>query len=149
MDARFGLVVKVLASNQLHNIWLQLQFMEQFLLSSARTEDPSEANLFYMPLLRSHYGGTSDLLFYLPLGWPRKCCHPYAIRGDVCMHAGNEVTGDPGPIVNHVVDYIRQNWPYWNRTGGRDHFFVRKHSHTVWLLFRRLKKSYHLYANMP
>lgn len=36
-----------------------LQFLEQFLTSSVRTDDPSKANLFYVPALVFDYTGRS------------------------------------------------------------------------------------------
>ena len=39
------------------SLLLLLQFMEQFLLSAVRTEDPSEANLFYIPSFTYSYSG--------------------------------------------------------------------------------------------
>lgn len=38
-----------------------LQFMEQFLTSAVRTEDPSEANLFFVPAFTFHYSGACFL----------------------------------------------------------------------------------------
>ncbi|PSC67269.1 exostosin-like glycosyltransferase [Micractinium conductrix] len=34
-----------------------VKFMEQFLTSAVRTEDPSEANLFFVPAFTFHYSG--------------------------------------------------------------------------------------------
>ncbi|KXZ42907.1 hypothetical protein GPECTOR_112g277 [Gonium pectorale] len=66
-------------------------FMQYFLNDTVvRTENPYEANLFYVPLL---------LYFYV----------------------GN--VKDPVPHATRVLDYIRTNWPFYNRTGGRDHFY--------------------------
>ncbi|PSC74977.1 exostosin-like glycosyltransferase [Micractinium conductrix] len=65
------------------------KFMEQFLLSSVRTEDPSEANLFYIPSFTYSYStnvGTAEEHIHL------------------------------------LLDHIKHTYPYWNRTGGRDHF---------------------------
>lgn len=46
-------------------IYLAYQkFQDQFLLSPVRTEDPSEANLFWIPLNLYSYSG----------GVPRHCC---------------------------------------------------------------------------
>ncbi|PSC75169.1 exostosin-like glycosyltransferase [Micractinium conductrix] len=66
------------------------QFLEQFLLSSVRTEDPAEANLFYIPSM-------------------------------TFSHSSNVGTGEEH--MRLVIDHIRHEYPYWNRTGGRDHFF--------------------------
>ncbi|GIL47983.1 hypothetical protein Vafri_4706 [Volvox africanus] len=66
-------------------------FMMYFLEDKAvRTENPYEANLFYVPML---------LYFYI----------------------GN--VRDPVPQATLVLDYVRKNWPFYNRTGGRDHFY--------------------------
>eukprot|EP00798_Chlamydomonas_sp_ICE-L_P006554 gene6554-3207_t len=58
-----------------------------------RTRDPHEANLFLIPAFNSHYGGI--------VAWS---------------------SGAPGHML-HVIQYIKQTWPYWNRTQGRDHFY--------------------------
>ena len=43
------------------------------------------------------------------------------------MHAGN---GDGGAEHHHMVlDHIKTHWPYWNRTQGKDHFFVSPAGH--------------------
>ena len=47
---------------------LLLQFLEQFLLSPVRTEDPSEANLFYGPAFTDFYSGACVCLRVLE-GW--------------------------------------------------------------------------------
>ncbi|GFR40869.1 hypothetical protein Agub_g1520 [Astrephomene gubernaculifera] len=66
-------------------------FMKYFLQDNVvRTENPYEANLFYVPML---------LYFYV----------------------GN--VRDPVPQAAWALRYVRENWPFYNRTGGRDHFF--------------------------
>jgi len=54
-----------------------------------RTEDPWQANLFYIPAFTYSY--SSNL-------------------------------GDPTPHLVHVLNYVRDNYPYYNRSNGRDHF---------------------------
>ncbi|KAL4451657.1 hypothetical protein ABPG75_007319 [Micractinium tetrahymenae] len=69
----------------------QHSFMDPFLDSTARTEDPSEANLFFLP------------------------GHVYSYA-DEC---------NVGPLNGHMLlllDHIKMNYPYWNRSRGRDHF---------------------------
>ncbi|KAG2494879.1 hypothetical protein HYH03_007118 [Edaphochlamys debaryana] len=66
-------------------------FMMHFLRDNAtRTENPYEANLFYVPML---------LYFYI----------------------GN--VRDPAPQAKWVIKHIQENYPFWNRSGGRDHFY--------------------------
>jgi len=66
-------------------------FIKSFLKDWAvRTENPHEANLFFVPAL---------LYFYV----------------------GN--VRDPIPHLTRVIQHISWNFPFWNRTGGRDHFF--------------------------
>jgi len=57
---------------------------------SVRTENPWEANLFYVPALTFAY--SSNL-------------------GDVTEH------------LHRVMTWVREAHPFFNRTGGRDHFF--------------------------
>jgi len=74
-----------------------MMFMKQFINDwSIRTENPHEAQLFYIPV---------SMFFYI----------------------GN--LGDPTWKFRQVVDFIQQEYPYWNITGGRDHF--------MWLLSDR------------
>ncbi|KAL4519102.1 hypothetical protein Ndes2526A_g00206 [Nannochloris sp. 'desiccata'] len=63
-------------------------FLDSLIKSNVRTEDPSEAHLFFLPALT--YAYTSNL-------------------------------GNPNLHVTRVVDYVREEFPYWNRTDGRDH----------------------------
>lgn len=65
------------------------KFMAKLLVSAVRTEDPSEANLFYIPSFTYSYSSNTG--------------------------AGLE-------HVELLLDHIKTTWPYWNRTGGRDHF---------------------------
>jgi hypothetical protein len=65
-----------------------LQFLSSLLKKGVRTEDPSEAHLFFLPALT--YAYTSNL-------------------------------GDPDGHVTRVINYVRENFPYWNRNNGRDH----------------------------
>lgn len=65
------------------------KFMARLLVSSVRTEDPSEADLFYIPSFTFSYSGKTA--------------------------SGIEHT-------ELLLDHIKTAWPYWNRTGGKDHF---------------------------
>ncbi|EFN54895.1 hypothetical protein CHLNCDRAFT_135016 [Chlorella variabilis] len=81
------------------------QFLEQFLLSPVRTEDPSEANLFYIPMLLYGYSGTP--------GGPSRAPQVDSLCNMM-----------PGQAhIDLVLDQIAHKWPYWNRTRGRDHFY--------------------------
>ncbi|KAL4449411.1 hypothetical protein ABPG77_007055 [Micractinium sp. CCAP 211/92] len=66
------------------------KFMDRFLDSPVRTEDPSAAHLFFVPSFTYSYS-------------------------------------DNGGIANDhlaaVIHHIKHAHPWWNRTGGRDHFF--------------------------
>lgn len=66
-----------------------MQFLDQFLSSGVRTENPAEAHLFFIPALT--YAFTANL-------------------------------GDPETHIIRVVDYVRSNYPFFDRSGGRDHF---------------------------
>ncbi|GIL47860.1 hypothetical protein Vafri_4498, partial [Volvox africanus] len=66
------------------------QFMRYFLMDdSVRTENPYEANLFYVPALAYFYAEN--------------------VRNSQWQ-------------IKAVIDHIRQQWPFYNRSGGRDHF---------------------------
>ncbi|KAL4449410.1 hypothetical protein ABPG77_007054 [Micractinium sp. CCAP 211/92] len=66
------------------------KFMDRFLDSPVRTEDPSAAHMFFIPAMNYAYSGNLGL--------------------------ANE-------HLSAVIDHIKHAYPYWNRTGGRDHFF--------------------------
>ncbi|KAH7426560.1 hypothetical protein KP509_10G006200 [Ceratopteris richardii] len=74
--------------------------IHKFLLASiVRTLDPQEADWFYTPMYTN-----CDLSEQgLPL-----------------------ITGVP-QLVRSAVTHISVSWPYWNRSGGADHFFVVPH----------------------
>ncbi|KAG8648398.1 hypothetical protein MANES_09G188500v8, partial [Manihot esculenta] len=75
-------------------------FMHRFLLSSpVRTLNPDEADWFCTPIY-----ATCDLT---PTGLPLPFKSPRMMRS--------------------AIQLISANWPYWNRTGGADHFFVVPH----------------------
>lgn len=69
----------------------RLQFLEQFLDSPVRTENPWEASLFYLPTFTYSYSDNGGVGTY---------------------HLAN------------VIHHVKHTYPFWNRTGGRDHFFV-------------------------
>eukprot|EP00955_Chlamydomonas_euryale_P077964 363062-Chlamydomonas_euryale.AAC.9 len=60
-----------------------------------RTQDPWEASLFMIPTYMLRYGG---------MGYAE---HP---------------TGAAAHVLG-LIDHVRKAWPFWNRTGGADHFF--------------------------
>ncbi|KAJ7533018.1 hypothetical protein O6H91_13G029900 [Diphasiastrum complanatum] len=75
-------------------------FMHDFLLASAvRTLNPAEADWFYTPVY-----STCDLT---PNGLPLPFKSPQMMRS--------------------AIEYISNQWPFWNRTEGADHFFVVPH----------------------
>ena len=82
---------------------LLLQFLEQFLLSPVRTEDPSEANLFYIPAFNYFYSGAcGDLLE--GVGWGSG--HPAV--GDCVCAAGLRILAtaadtEPTPVALFVL----------------------------------------------
>lgn len=67
--------------------------MEAFLDSPVRTEDPSAANMFYVPSFTYSYSDNGGI--------------------------GND-------HLAAVIHHIKHSYSWWNRTGGRDHFFVSR-----------------------
>ncbi|GIL89474.1 hypothetical protein Vretimale_18890 [Volvox reticuliferus] len=66
------------------------QFMQYFLMDeSVRTENPYEANLFYVPALAYFYAEN--------------------VRNSQWQ-------------IKSVIDHVRQKFPFYNRSSGRDHF---------------------------
>ncbi|KAL4427766.1 hypothetical protein ABPG75_001855 [Micractinium tetrahymenae] len=65
------------------------EFMDAFLVSPVRTENPEEAHLFFVPSFSYSYSGN---------------------------------VGSLNEHMQLLLDHIKMNYPYWNRTGGRDHF---------------------------
>lgn len=64
------------------------QFNDRLAASAVITENPEEANFFYIPAFTYHY--TSNL-------------------------------GNPESHLTAVLEYVQQQYPWWNRTDGRDH----------------------------
>ena len=120
-----------------------------------RTEDPWEANMFYVPALAQAAAGEhlvpSPPCIHAPeallctsaardkcanckapfrqcLLLPFQNCGTGSWAAPHCHHwcaaphpaAGN--VGDPSPHLARVVEYIRQTWPFFNRSAGADHF---------------------------
>ena len=91
--------------------------MHLFLLSSSstyRTLDPDEADWFYTP-----------------------------------VYTNCELTDTGLPLIDNMPDsmtnaihYIASHWPYWNRTDGRDHFFVVPHDFGACFHFQVRKLSF-------
>ena len=48
--------------------------------------------------------------------------HLFYVPAFVYQHSDN--TGSPDPAAAHILRYVKNNFPFWNRTGGRDHFFL-------------------------
>jgi hypothetical protein len=70
---------------------------------SVRTENPHEANLFFIPALNYDFSGN---------------------------------TGFPSVHAAAVIQHVREHYPFWNRTNGRDHF----------MMFTNDRGSCHLYS---
>ncbi|OMO93601.1 Exostosin-like protein [Corchorus capsularis] len=77
----------------------ELYFKKALMKSHFVTEDPDEADLFYMPFSIS----------------PMRTDHRIDVRGI------------PDFVKNYILN-ITHKYPYWNRTGGADHFYVACHS---------------------
>lgn len=74
------------------------------------TEDPGEAELFYIPFFGSCWL-FSQCWSKHNWNWEERC-------------------GVDDAYVNPLMDYITNSYPYWNRTGGQDHFMVHPMDHT-------------------
>ncbi|GAX86293.1 hypothetical protein CEUSTIGMA_g13705.t1 [Chlamydomonas eustigma] len=74
------------------NMYAAYEYFIKYFLQDwdVRTENPNEANMFFVPAL-------------------------------VYFYAGN--LGNPLPHLRKVVKYISTTYPFWNRTGGKDHFW--------------------------
>ncbi|KAB2049513.1 hypothetical protein ES319_A13G181700v1 [Gossypium barbadense] len=77
----------------------ELMFKKALMESHFVTKDPNEAHLFYMPFSIS------------------------SMRSDPRI----DVHGIPDFVQNYISN-ITLKYPYWNRTGGADHFYVACHS---------------------
>ncbi|GMI85475.1 hypothetical protein HRI_002216800 [Hibiscus trionum] len=77
----------------------ELMFKKALMKSHFVTKDPNEAHLFYMPFSIS------------------------PMRTDPRI----DVEGIPDFVKNYISN-ISHKYPYWNRTGGADHFYVACHS---------------------
>lgn len=74
-------------------------FKKAFMKSHFVTKDPSKADLFFLPFSIAR------------------------MRHD--RRIGTEGIPD---FISHYIFNISQKYPYWNRTGGADHFYVACHS---------------------
>ncbi|KAK9819900.1 hypothetical protein WJX72_003779 [[Myrmecia] bisecta] len=72
--------------------------------SSYWTSDPEEADLFYM-----------DAWFY-------------CLYAEQTLKLGKK-TYDHHDITLAVLSYVRQQWPYWDRSGGVDHIWLYTYDH--------------------
>ncbi|KAG2486339.1 hypothetical protein HYH03_015043 [Edaphochlamys debaryana] len=46
--------------------------------------------------------------------------HLFYIPALTMYYSGN--VGNSNPQIEYVINYVRQNWPFYNRSGGADHF---------------------------
>lgn len=103
-------------------------FQEQFLTSPVRTEDPSEAHFFYVPTPMFAYTytmGHGREALLLAGGLP--CCWAECGRAQNAAMPAAWLSTRPLSAVEHLhnlLDHLKHTYPYWNRTGGRDHFYV-------------------------
>ncbi|KAG1664535.1 hypothetical protein FOA52_013002 [Chlamydomonas sp. UWO 241] len=85
---------------------------EHTLQSDHRTFDPEEADFFYVPQYSSCY-------FYPIFGWADWPWFAAPGQGLRVAHGAN--------MVQQTKDWIAQHYPFWNRTGGRDHVWTFTH----------------------
>lgn len=82
-----------------HWYGVDVMLHQQLLRSRYRTYDPEQADYFFIPL-------------HLSLGF---YSHRYYFK---------HFTQPAHAPLREVLRYVRSTWPYWNRTGGRDHLIV-------------------------
>ncbi|KAM7515807.1 hypothetical protein LguiA_005390 [Lonicera macranthoides] len=99
-------------------------FFQNIRESRFRTEDPDQADLFFIPISCHKMRGK-------PLVMDRLTIDVYMMSVIVMS---SEVDISPGTsyenmtvIVQNYVDGLISKYPYWNRTLGADHFFVTCH----------------------
>ncbi len=93
-----------------------------------RTEDPWEANLFFVPALLLY--SARECRSSCQRVWGRDgtdratvtASRADALAGRLPGAAGAVNAGNPTIALRPVVEYIKQAWPFFNRTGGADHF---------------------------
>ncbi|KAK8651990.1 hypothetical protein V6N13_141561 [Hibiscus sabdariffa] len=98
-DDPFANVLLPPESDTTGNYASELMFKRALMKSHFVTKDPNEAHLFYMPFSIS------------------------PMRTDPRI----DVHGIPDFVKNYISN-VSQKYPYWNRTGGADHFYVACHS---------------------
>ncbi|KIZ06152.1 exostosin-like glycosyltransferase [Monoraphidium neglectum] len=86
-------------------------FHELLLQSPHRTLDPEEADFFYVPAYTSCYM------------WP---VHAWADYPFWHSHGGPRVR-HASAMTLELLRHIQSAYPYWNRTGGRDHVWLFSH----------------------
>jgi len=70
-----------------------------------RTQDPSEANLFFVPIYSTCYRRQKSVM-------------DSNFKEELVIH-----------FVMEVIEFIRNSFPFWNRTNGKDHIFVFPHDY--------------------
>eukprot|EP00884_Botryococcus_braunii_P014572 jgi/Botrbrau1/23115/Bobra.0243s0047.2 len=91
--------------------------MHEYLLTSPlRTHNPAEARLFFMPLYLSRQ---------MNWFWQRTDREVKNFWTDAWIAAQNHSSY----ILLDAISFVKDNYPYWNRLNGRDHFTVFSFDH--------------------
>lgn len=96
----------------------EIMIHEQLLTSPFRTLDPKEANLFFVPIYTSCFRAV------------RVHVNSRKLKdrdGTVLRGRGTTVEEDMFHFVYSALDYISQEFPYWNQQQGRDHILTFAH----------------------
>ena len=75
---------------------IDLILLRRLMNSTHRTDDPAEADFFYIPILNSMGFHTHKFGIYMP-------------------------SAPAARVIQSAVDFVRIRYPFWNRTGGSDH----------------------------
>jgi hypothetical protein len=90
---------------------------EQMLHSPNRTDNPEEADLFYVPVYMTCY---RSLLQYAARVKLRD-------RVGILRGRGLSVEQTLFEFFHSLLDFLKDEYPYWDRQGGRDHVFTFTH----------------------
>ena len=95
---------------------LELALHEVLLASPHRTLNPEAADFFYVPV----YGGCYISRFFRPTP-----LHTLIINESPLDWRAAPIRGNI--YYRQALHWLRTEYPYWNRTGGRDHLFAFPH----------------------
>jgi hypothetical protein len=108
---------------------MELALHEWLLDSPLRTLDPSEAQLFFVPVYAAS-------LFMWPIS--KFADEPYLGRS---KHENRRRSHQGALLLKEALSYIRKYYPFWDASGGKDHIWMMLHDEGPCFAPRELRSS--------